>query len=187
MEAAGERVMRPTLAIVETDDSAFTDHAFPRSFEAFYARDLKSVIGLAYVLSGSRFGAEDLAQDAFLAAFRNWGRISAYDDPSAWVRRVVANRGTSRFRRRSAEVKALLHLTTARVEVPEISAEAAGIWEAVRRLPNRQSQVIALRYFDQRSIAEIARIIGCSENTVKTHIQRAKHALSERLEKENRP
>lgn len=187
MAVEREQTMELTRAVDGTDDSALEDNAFPRSFEAFYTRELQSVIGLAYVLSGSRFGAEDLAQDAFLVAFRNWERIALYDDPGAWVRRVVANRATSRFRRRTAEVKALLRIGTRRLEVPEIAADAASIWEAVRRLPTRQAQVIALRYFDRQPVAEIARILDCSENTVKTHLQRAKHTLAQRLEKENRP
>ena len=51
--------------------------AFRESFEAFYGRELHSVIGLVYVLSGSRSVADDLAQDAFLIAFRHWDRVAA--------------------------------------------------------------------------------------------------------------
>ena len=73
------------------------------SFEQFYERELRSVIGLAYALSGSRSAAEDLAQDAFVAAHRNWEKISQYDKPEAWVRRVVANLSVSRFRKGISE------------------------------------------------------------------------------------
>ena len=48
-------------------------------------KDYQAVVGLAYALSGSRWLAEDLAQEAFLAAHRNWPRVSAYDQPGAWV------------------------------------------------------------------------------------------------------
>ena len=75
------------------------------SFEQFYERELRSVIGLAYALSGSRSAAEDLAQDAFVAAHKNWGKISQYDKPEAWVRRVVANLSVSRFRKSISEAK----------------------------------------------------------------------------------
>jgi len=155
------------------------DGAFRESFEAFYGRELHSVIGLAYVLSGSRSAAEDLAQDAFLVAFRHWDRVASYDDPGGWVRRVLVNRTRSGFRRRTAEIRALARLRDRVFDVPEVPAEAAETWEAVRRLPVRQAQVIALRYYDQRSIKDIARILDRSENTVKTHLQRARHALAE--------
>ena len=46
-----------------------------QAFEDFYSQEYSAVVGLAYALSGSRSGAEDLAQEAFLAAHRNWHRI----------------------------------------------------------------------------------------------------------------
>ena len=66
-------------------------------FERFYEREYRSVVGLAYALSGSSSGSEDLAQEAFLTAHRNWDRIGAYDKPEAWVRRIVANEGVERI------------------------------------------------------------------------------------------
>lgn len=165
---------------VETDQPAFRE-----SFEAFYDREIRSVVGLAYVLSGSGRAAEDLAQDAFLKAYRNWDRISSYDDPGGWVRRVVSNDSVSRFRRLAAETRALLRLRGESYIIPQTDPEAMHLWEEVRRLPVRQAQVIALRYYDQRSNAEAAEILGCSETTVKTHLQRARETLARRLEKED--
>ncbi len=160
---------------------------FRESFDSFYKREVDSVVGLAYALSGSRSGAEDLAQEGFLAAFRHWGRIASFDDPGAWVRRVVANRAVSTVRRRGAEVKALLRMRPPGFEVLELPAESALVWEEVRRLPNRQAQTIALRYLDQQKISQIAQILECSENTVKTHLARARQTLAERLGEEFRP
>lgn len=59
-------------------------------FEELCRRELAAVVALAYVLSGSRTAAGELAQNAFLAAHRSWDRIGCYDDPAAWVRRVCA-------------------------------------------------------------------------------------------------
>lgn len=151
------------------------------SFEGFYARELRPVVGLAYVLSGSRSGAEDLAQDGFLAAYRNWARISAYDDPGAWVRRVVANRAVSGFRKNQAESRAIRRIKSERIEFPEIPADSEHIWREVRKLPSRQAQATALFYADQRTIPEIARILKCSESSVKTHLTRAKKTLARSL------
>lgn len=156
--------------------------AFRESFEAFYAREVAAVVGLAYVLSGSRIGAEDLAQEGFLAAYRNWDKIARYDDPGAWVRRVVANRAVSGFRRRTAEAKAIVRLRSARHYVPEIPAESDVLWQEVRRLPVRQRQAIALRYLDSCATEEIARILECSENTVKTHLKRGTDKLARKLQ-----
>lgn len=177
---------------VESDDVRAIADALPEnlsgvfreSFDAFYARELHAIIGLAYVLSGSRSAAEDLAQDTFLTAYRHWSRIGLYDEPGSWVRRVLVNRARSRFRRLASEVKALTRLGDRRFEVPQLPIEAAETWEAVRQLPARQAQVIALRYYDQRTISDIARILDRSENTVKTHLQRARQALAETLAEE---
>ena len=149
------------------------------SFAEFYAREVRSIVGLAYVLSGSRTGAEDLAQDASLAACRRWDRISSYDNAGAWVRRVTVNRSISNARRRVAETKALLRLGRERAVVPELSVDNEHLWAAVRSLPRRQAQVTALHYWDRLNIREIAEVLDLTEATVKTHLQRAREALSE--------
>lgn len=167
--------------------ASIEEAAFRESFEGFYRRELDAVVGLAYVLSGSRSGAEDLAQEAFLAAYRNWSRVGSFDDPGAWVRRVVSNRAVSRFRRRRAEARALLRIHPPTFEILQLPQESRLLWEQVRRLPKRQAQVIALRYLDQQKISNIAGILHCTENTVKTHLLRAKNTLAERLGEEFQP
>jgi len=161
--------------------------AFRESFGSFYERELNTVVGLAYVLSGSKVAAEDLAQDGFLAAYRHWDRITLYDSPGAWVRRVVANRAVSTARKRRSELKGLLRITRPSFVFMEVPEESAYVWDEVRRLPKRQTQVVVLRYFDGQRISEIAAILEVSENTVKTHLQRAKKTLAKRIEQENRP
>ncbi|MEQ1701692.1 MAG: sigma-70 family RNA polymerase sigma factor [Ilumatobacteraceae bacterium] len=153
-------------------------------FADFYAREVRSIVGLAYVLSGSRAGAEDLAQDAFLAACRRWDNISSYDNAGAWVRRVTVNRSISNARRRVAEAKALLRVSRERMVVPDLSVENEHLWVAVRSLPRRQAQVTALHYWDGLNIREIAEILDLTEATVKTHLQRAREALSEKQGKD---
>ncbi len=79
-------------------------------FDVFYRRELRPVVGLAYVLTGRRSAAEDLAQEAFVAAYRRWRDIGGYDDPGAWVRAVAMNHARSRVRRRATEARALVRL-----------------------------------------------------------------------------
>jgi len=150
-------------------------------FETFYERELRSVIGLAYALTGSRVLAEDLAQDAFVAAHRNWDRISRYDKPEAWVRRVVANMSISSFRKKMREVRALARIGRPESHIERLPAEADEFWRQVRALPTRQAQVIALHYLEDRSIAEIAEILECAENTVKVHLHKGRQNLAGRL------
>ena len=135
------------------------------SFDAFYQAEFGAVAGLAYALSGSRLASEDLAQDAFLAAHRRWDEIGKYDNPGAWVRRVVANRAVSLFRRRLAEAKAVTRLSASVDPLPELSAESTDVWRAVRRLPRRQAQVVALFYLEDLPLDDIAAILDQSVNT----------------------
>jgi RNA polymerase sigma-70 factor (ECF subfamily) len=155
----------------------------PETFEDFYRREYTPVVGLAYALSGSRSGAEDLAQEAFLTAHRNWERIAGYEQPGAWVRRVVANLSVSAYRRRAVEAKAMARaaLFGERTELPDLGSGDPEFWEAVRALPRRQAQVIALFYLDDRPIAEVADILEMSPGTVKRHLHNGRQTLARRL------
>ena len=152
-----------------------------RSFEEVYRQELAGVLALAYVLSGSRWAAEELSQEAFLAAHRSWDRIGGYDDPGAWVRRVCANRAVSVVRRRVSEARALTRLGARRVLPEELPPDSAAFWWAVRRLPSRQAQVVALHYLEDRSLADVAAVLGLAEGTVKAHLHRARRTLADAL------
>ena len=103
-------------------------------FEDVY-REFASVFALAYAMLGSRWAAEDIAQDAFVVAHRQWGRVGGYEDP-AWVRRVAANLAVSGVRRRLAEARALVRLTAHQRQQPyaDLPSEDGDFWRAVRRL-----------------------------------------------------
>jgi RNA polymerase sigma-70 factor (sigma-E family) len=157
----------------------------PEVFEEFYVREYPAVVGLAYALSGSRWGAEDLAQDAFMAAHRDWDRIGAYDNPGAWVRRVVANLSVSAFRRRVAEAKALARTPFGHeTSLPDLAVGDPEFWAAIRALPRRQAQVVALYYLEDRSVAEVAEILDVTPGTVKRHLHDGREALGRRLREE---
>jgi len=154
------------------------------TFENFYERELRSVVGLAYALSGSRMAAEDLAQEAFLAAHKQWDRISRYEKPSAWVRRVVANMSVSMFRKKMTEAKAIAQMRPEQAYMPELPSEADDFWKVVRGLPKRQAQAIALHYLEGQSVREISEIIECSPNTVKVHLHKGRDRLARKLDQE---
>lgn len=152
------------------------------AFETFYAREFAGVVALAYALSGSRHAAEDLAQEGFIAAHRRWEEISGYDKPQAWVRRVVANLSASLVRRRVAESKALLRLAARRqAPLPTLGEEDSDYWRAVRSLPKRQAQAVALHYLFDLSVADVAHTLDVAEGTVKAHLHKARAALAAKL------
>ena len=88
----------------------------------------------------------------------------------------MINRSMSALRRRAVEVRLLGRLSRLRErhsEVPEVEGE---IWQAVAALPKRQAQVIALMFVDDLTVTEIAAVLECEENTVRTHLRRAAKA-----------
>lgn len=166
------------------------DYVATSTFESFFATEYRRVVGLAFVLCGRRAVAEEVAQDAFVQAYRRWSVVSGYDDPGAWVRRVAVNLATSTLRRRTREARALARLAARRTAPDELVVANEAFWEAVRRLPKRQAQCIALRYVEDRSVAEIAAVLEIAEATVRGYLHEGRVALAvalhEYLEEEER-
>ena len=164
-------------------DAASQVVRLPGRFEHFYLQEYPGVVALAYALSGSRTGAEDIAQEAFLRAYRDWDRVGSYEHQVAWVRRVASNLATSGLRRRMVEARALLRLAGRRESaVDPLPGENAEFWAAVRVLPSRQAQAVALYYLEDRSIQQTAAVLGCAEGTVKAHLAKARRTLARRLQ-----
>ena len=153
------------------------------SFDSFYRQEYPAILAIARALAPQKGQAEDLVQDAFIAAHSSWSRISGYDQPRLWVRRVLINKATSHRRRLGSELRAVARIGA--VDEPGadegLSEPTREVWEAVRRLPRRQRQVVALHYVGELSVAEIAETLGCSEGTVKAHLHRARQNLKASL------
>ncbi|HSM43629.1 MAG TPA: sigma-70 family RNA polymerase sigma factor [Acidimicrobiia bacterium] len=154
--------------------------AAQEAFETFFRREYRSVLGLAVVLCGHGAVAEELTMDGFEAALRNWATVSTLDNPGAWVRKVVSNASVSRYRRLAADARARLRISGGSLGTVDLG-EHADVWEAVTRLPRRQAQTVALFYFEGYSRREIAVLLGISEESVKTHLERARRTLEREL------
>jgi RNA polymerase sigma-70 factor (ECF subfamily) len=151
-------------------------------FEDFYSRGYRRCIALGYALTGSPVDANDLVQDAFSTAFRRWSAISGYDDPLAWVRKVMVNNAMSRTRRLRREVSAMARFgNRPPAASPAIDQRDRELWLMVSKLPKQQAAAIALHYVDDLTVASIAEVLCCSAGTVKTHLSRGRHTLASRL------
>lgn len=149
--------------------------AAPEAFDDFYQREYHRLLAIARALCSSTGAAEDLLQDAFVDAYGRWDSLA---NPGGWMRRVIVNKSASLFRRRAVEARhLLLGVPPAHAADPADRAAGLDLWASVRALPTRQSQVIVLRYVDEASIEEIADVLDVGVNTVKTHLQRARHTL----------
>lgn len=153
-------------------------------FDDFYRSQYPSVTRLAFSLCGSMAIAEELAQEAFVAAHRRWRRVAAFDRPDLWVRRVVINRSIS-YRRKLASERKALQRVSERPHSPDSLNEPVladdAIWQAMRELSGRQAEVLALVYVEDQPIASVAAILGLGEETVRTHLKRGRAALAAKL------
>ena len=156
------------------------------SYAAFFRREYPRMVALAAAISGSRATAEDLAQDAMIRAHRHWDRVSAYDRPGAWVRRVTVNISLSARKRTSAELRRMLRIAEPST-LPEPDVADDRVWRAVGELPGKQRAAIALHYLDDLSTPEIAAILQIAESTVRVHIHRGRRALAAALQDQEVP
>src|SRR3954449_12772836 len=151
-------------------------------FAEFYPRGYRRCAALGYVLTGSAADADDLVQDAFSTAYRRWSEIASYDDPLAWVRKVMVNNAISRGRRVRREVLALARFGgRPKPADPPIDAADHDLWISLSKLPKHQATAIALHYLDDLSVESIATVLGCSTGSVKTHLSRGRKTLASRL------
>ena len=161
-------------------DGTLTWVVHVESFDGFYAREYSSLVAMAFALTGSRAHAEDVAQEAMLAAYRRWQQVSDLEHPEAWVRRACSNLAMSQYRRRLVELRAVTRLARRPQPIPPEAADDE-FWACVRGLPKRQAQAAALRYLYQLDIADIARTLEITEGSVKQHLSRGRARLVREL------
>jgi RNA polymerase sigma-70 factor (sigma-E family) len=147
------------------------DAAAEDDFRDFVLARSPALLGTAYALTGDRGLAEDLLQVALLRTYRHWRRLRHSEHPDAYVRRVMANQRISWWRRR--------RVAEADGPVPDRPGPEGSspedrdeLWRALRQLPPRTRAVVVLRYWEDLSEAEVARVLGCSVGSVKSQASR---------------
>ncbi|WP_181788819.1 SigE family RNA polymerase sigma factor [Streptomyces phytophilus] len=150
-------------------------------FQGFMASRWPRLLRTAYLLTGEQHAAEDLAQTALERAYVAWRRVTQAEDPDAYVRRILVNAHTRRFRNgRRAE---LPNGATGGGQGPRQQAEARdriaqtddrlALLPALLALPPRQRQAVVLRYWEDLSVDEAAAAMGCSTGTIKSQTAKA--------------
>ena len=142
----------------------------PDSFDESFDDLARIAYRVAYRLLGDRAEAEDVVQETLARAFARWRRVRAYAEP--WVTRVATNLAIDVHRRRRPAPDAP-RITTE--ELATVSRLA--LVGELSRLPQRQREVIVLRYLADRPEAEVAVTLGVSAGSVKRHAHRGLAAL----------
>ncbi|HEX7739125.1 MAG TPA: SigE family RNA polymerase sigma factor [Marmoricola sp.] len=149
------------------------------AYEEYAAAAWPNLYRVAYLLSGAHADAEDLAQQALVKVFRNWGRVSASDSPDAYVRRILTNTYLSSRRPLRLQREVITDRLPDTVVEPGTAAREQRLllWPHVQALPPRQRAVVVLRYYEDLSEQQIADTLGCSTGTVKSNAHKALNTL----------
>jgi RNA polymerase sigma factor (sigma-70 family) len=143
-------------------------------FAWFFRTEYEAVVRTMYLIVHDRELARDIAQEAFVQLFTRWRRISQYERPDAWVRRVGIRMAVRAMKRERLRPGLERELDVASLPKPV----DVDVLQAVRKLPAAQRAAVVLFYFEDRPVAEVAEIIGCPEVTAKVYLHRARKRLA---------
>ena len=155
---------------------------------ALYEATALGLIRMAYVMLGDLPSAEDVVQEAFYGLYRRWERLADTAGATHYVRTSVLNGCRSALRRRAVRRGFVQHRTLAD-EPPAASAETVALGgeeredviRALRGLPDRQREVLILRFYAELPDEQIARVMGIRPGTVRSTAFRALDALGRTL------
>jgi RNA polymerase sigma-70 factor (sigma-E family) len=158
----------PTVSTSDQDRADFVEYVHARQ---------QGLLRFAYLLSGDHHTSEDLVQTALAKTYLTWHRLRDRGAVDSYVRRIIVNEHAGLWRR------AWKRNERPTGSVPEVAARAADaevddtMWTAIQNLPKRQRAAVVLRYYEDLSEAETARILNCSIGTVKSQTSRGLAAL----------
>ena len=151
-------------------------------FRRFFDGQFGNLRRLGYLLTRSGEQAEELAQDTMVRTYSAWSRIADQDQACGYARAILVNRHRSLLRR--ALVAARHRGGDAQVQAP---ASLPGpelhlvVWAALGRLSDAQRTVLVLRFYEDLSEAEVARLVHMPPGTVKSHTRRGLARLRREL------
>jgi RNA polymerase sigma-70 factor (ECF subfamily) len=116
-----------------------------------------------------------------LRARKHWERISAFDKPGTWVRRVTINLALNGRRGLAREAKTRLAWWERREPDEQPQTLDPDLLDALHALSPHQRAPVSLHSLEDRSTPEIADLLGCSESTARVHLHRGRHALAQHL------
>lgn len=148
------------------------------AFDAFYSASWGRLFSQAYVLTGDRETAQDLTQEALLRAWRRWDRITGYEDPEGWTRRVLHNLCIESWRRsrtRSA------HRAVEAPTTPDIPVHHHQLAQAMRDLPGEQARALLLHDGLGMTVRETADELAVPEGTVRSWLSRSRKVVAARI------
>jgi RNA polymerase sigma-70 factor (sigma-E family) len=186
---------RRAVPDVDTDGGSHTPWppADPRQWDAdqavtvLYTAHYRALVRTAALLLRDVGAAEEVVQEAYVGLYRRWDRLRDHEAGAAYVRRAVINGARSALRRRGTALRAAPVLRPVDDSAPDVATDVVArraVLDALARLPERQREVLVLRYYADLSEAEIAASLGISTGAVKSYASRGAYALRPVLTRE---
>ncbi|MEU1603544.1 SigE family RNA polymerase sigma factor [Micromonospora matsumotoense] len=151
-----------------------------QSFDEFYRSTSARTLRYGHGVAGDHGEAQDLVQEAYARAWRQWGRLAGHPAPEAWLRLVVSRLAADRFRRLRSWRTAISRAGP----LPDVrppGEDTVLLVAALRQLPANQRQALALHYLFDMPVEEIAREVRVPSGTVKSWLSRGRSRLAELL------
>ena len=142
---------------------------------ALYEARYRDLVRLAYLLTGSVEVAEELVQDAFVAARASWDNVR---EPYPYLRSAVVNRTRTWGRRLQLERR-----HARRTDEAVVDLDADELWDALAVLNERQRAAVVLRFYEDLPDGDIAALLGCRPATVRTAIHRGLATLRKEIDR----
>lgn len=146
------------------------------AFEEFMAARWGPLFRTAYLLAGDRHDAEELLQTAMARTCVKWDSIRDKGAADAYVRRTMLHLAQRGWRNRGREVSTEV-LPDDGHDHLALRADHVALWEEVRRLPERMRATVVLRFYEDLSVEDTARELGCSTGAVKSQTHHALRRL----------
>lgn len=148
-------------------------------FASFFRAEYPGIVGELSLILGDRSRAEDVVQEAFARAFARWRRLSSYERPGAWVRRVAIRVA---LRVRNPKVLLVGAALDGTRTLRSDRGRDLDLARAIGKLPPAQRVAVVLHYLRDLPVAEVASALGCKEATARVHLHRARGSLARMLD-----
>jgi RNA polymerase sigma factor (sigma-70 family) len=165
------------------EDAVETATARPDPFEVFYDRERDGLFGAMVLITGNRFEAEEITQDAFLIMWERWGRVSALENPTGYLYRTAMNVFRKRRRRAAMAVRRMAGMAPEPDDAFAVADRWRTVAAALATLSPRQRAALVLTDLLGFTSDEAGRMLGIRPVTVRVLASQGIAALKTTMER----
>jgi RNA polymerase sigma-70 factor, ECF subfamily len=164
--------------MTRTKDTELAPQA-PIDFESFFRENYRPLTQGMLLLTGDRWEAEDLAQEAFTRVYHRWAQVSQTESPAGYLYRTALNLHRKRLRALAVRTRRSLSGERSTYESPAV-IERLDILRAVAELPTAQKEALVLIDWIGFDVSEVAELLGIEAVSVRVRLHRARKTVRER-------